>query len=204
MPGTTEHWDAAYAAEGERGVSWYAPTAAPVLELLDRLDVPTSARVLDAGGGASPLVDGLVARGHRDVTVLDLSATALALARDRLGSRSANVEWIVADVRTWRPRSPFELWHDRAVLHFLVSSDDRAAYLETLASATRRESLVVLSTFAPDGPDRCSGLPVVRYSAADLAALLGADFELLEDDREQHITPWGTAQAFVRAAFRRR
>jgi trans-aconitate methyltransferase len=203
MPELTDHWDGAYAERGEQGVSWYTPWATPVLELLDRLGVPTTARVLDAGGGASPLVDGLLQRGHRDVTVLDLSAAGLEIARTRLGAAGATVEWVVADIRTWRPSRPFDVWHDRAVLHFLVTPADRAAYLATLAAATRSGSIVILAPFAPDGPEQCSGLPVARYAAADLADLVGPDFVLLDDSREQHVTPWGTPQAFTRAVFRR-
>lgn len=204
MPGSEQHWNAAYAEKGERGVSWYAPTAGPTLELLDRLDVPTTARVIDAGGGASPLVDGLLARGHHEVTVLDLSAESLRLARARLGPGAAAVQWVVADVRTWRPAAPFDVWHDRAVYHFMTSGHDQSAYLGALTQGTRTGSWVMLSTFAPDGPEQCSGLRVMRYSAEMLDRELGADFELLEDSREEHVTPWGTTQAFTRAVFRRR
>lgn len=197
------HWDRAYTDKGARGVSWYAETPSAVLALLDRLDVPPTARVLDAGGGASSLAAELQARGHRDVTVLDLSDQALALARQGFGSPAAGVTWVVADVRGWRPPHPFDVWHDRAVLHFMTSAADRAAYLATLRAATTAGSLVVLATFAPDGPEQCSGLPVQRYDAAGLTDLLGTDFALIEDSREEHITPWGSVQPFTRCAFRR-
>jgi trans-aconitate methyltransferase len=197
------HWDAAYAEKGADGVSWFAPNATRVLDLLDRLAVPASASVLDAGGGASPLVDGLLTRGHRDITVLDVSAAGLALARQRLGERATEVDWVVADLRTWHPARTFGIWHDRAVLHFMVTTEDRGAYVEALRAGTAPGSLVVLATFAPDGPDQCSGLPVTRYDAAGLAALLGPEYAPVENGREQHVTPWNTTQAFTCAVFRR-
>lgn len=201
---TSAAWDAAYRDRGEEGVSWYAPAALPVLDLVDRLDLDHGTRVLDAGGGASPLVDGLLDRGFTDLTVLDLSAQAVELAGARLGDRADAVSWLVQDVLTWTPPHPFDLWHDRAVLHFMIDTADRAAYLRALRAGTRAGSLVVLATFAPDGPEQCSGLPVVRYDAAGLALLLGPDFNPIEDSREEHHTPWDSVQPFTRAVFRRR
>ena len=159
--------------------------------------------MLGVGGGASVLVAALLELGYLDLTVLDLSATALEQARTELGDRAGAVRWVRADVRHWSPPVAYDVWHDRAVFHFHVEPADRAAYLATLRAATVPGSLVVLATFAPDGPASCSGLPVRRYDAAQLAAALGPDYAPVQAGREEHRTPWGAVQPFTRAAFRR-
>ncbi len=171
--------------------------------MLDRFAVPVSTPFVDIGGGASNLVDALLARGWSDVTVVDIAASALAAAKVRLGKAAARVQWEVADITGWQPSRRYGVWHDRAVFHFLTAQEQRTAYRDALISGTAPGSLVVIATFAPDGPEKCSGLPVQRHDAASLAEALGEDFELLDDWHEEHLTPWGSAQKFIWCVFRR-
>jgi hypothetical protein len=171
------------------------------LELIETLAIEREAAVIDVGGGASNLVDHLIERGFTDLSVLDVSSVALAEGRGRLGAE-APVVWLCEDLLVWTPARQFNLWHDRAVFHFLVSPDERDTYLRTLRSAVRDSGFVVLGTFAADGPTRCSGLPVARYSAADLTEILGPRFELLAARREQRSTPSGAIQPFAWVAGR--
>lgn len=197
------HWDAVYEACGADGVSWFQRVPETSLELLDALGVPPRTAVVDVGGGASRLVDCLLERGFEDVTVLDLSARALELARARIGADD-RVSWLREDVLAWRPARRFGLWHDRAVLHFLVEPASRDAYLAALRAALEPGGAVVLGTFAEDAPDRCSGLPVARYGAAGLLDVLGDGFTVVETSREVHRTPRGTPQPFTWVAARAR
>lgn len=190
------HWDAAYDA-GPGGTSWNEDEATVSLALIDRLAIGRLTPVVDVGGGASPLAANLLARGFADLTVLDVSQRALDLAREHLGARAADVTWIRADLREWEPRTRFGLWHDRAVLHFLTDPDDQARYTQLIARAVVPGGHAIIATFAPDGPERCSGLPVVRYSPADLRRLLGDHFDLLDHRKETHHTPRGTPQRFT-------
>jgi len=193
-----EHWERVYTDKGAGEVSWFAPQLDTSLALIDGLALPKAARIVDVGGGASTLVDDLIARGYGDVTVLDLSQAALDLARGRLGDRGACVRWVQGDVtRADLGCAAFDVWHDRAVFHFLTDPADRAAYLERVCCSLRTGGHVIIGTFAPDGPARCSGLPVVRYSAETLEATFGAAFERVAEASEQHVTPWGTVQSFV-------
>ena len=162
------------------------------------------AAIIDVGGGASRLVDALLQDGYRDVAVLDLSANALDAARKRIGPAASKVDWIVADATTWRPAKTYDVWHDRAAFHFLTDPQDRAAYVERLQSAVAPGGQVIIATFALDGPEKCSGLPVQRHDSASLAAELGPDFELVETRSEIHRTPWDSTQAFQFSRFRRR
>src|SRR5262245_11653492 len=193
-PDRAEHWDGRYAA-GDTGLSWYQEHARTSVELMDAVGRTRDTSVLDIGGGASTLVDDLLAGGQRDVTVLDVSAPALAIARRRLGD-PAEVTWIVADLLAWEPPRRWDLWHDRAVLHFLVDAGDRDAYVALLRRALRPGGAFVIGTFAEDGPTHCSGLPVRRYAAPDLADLLG-DVTVVSRRREVHHTPGGAAQPFT-------
>jgi len=197
-----EHWDATYEAKGSQGVSWYQAVPKVALDLIRQLEVLADAPVIDVGGGESLLVDNLLIQGFSDVTVLDLSKVALDEAHQR--TPSAQARWVQADVRSWAPARTYGLWHDRAVFHFLVEPDDRAAYLRTLMAATSPGSAVIVATFAPTGPETCSGLPVVRYSSPALAEALGPRFELLATQQEEHTTPSGGVQPFTWVAGRRR
>lgn len=192
-----EHWDKAYDRLGATGVSWFQRAPGLSRRLVERLAPPPSAPILDVGGGESALVDALLEGGAADVSVLDLSAVALAGARQRLGTEAERVHWIHADVRGWVPDRAYAVWHDRAVFHFMVAPRDIAAYLRTARSAVAPGGHVVMGTFAADGPTRCSGLPVARYAPDDLAATFGDDFSLVESEREEHRTPSGTVQAFT-------
>jgi SAM-dependent methyltransferase len=197
------HWDAAYREHGSSGVSWYQPTPAVSVELIHRLAIPGDAAVLDVGGGASSLADALLAEGFCDITVLDISTEGLKALRERLGTNLA-VDLVHADVLEWRPDRSFDLWHDRAVLHFLVDKGARCRYLEKMREAIRPGGHVVIGAFATDGPPSCSGLPVARYSASALAGLLGMDFDVVEQRSEAHVTPAGTVQPFTWVAARLR
>jgi trans-aconitate methyltransferase len=203
-----EHWDAAYRARGD-DVSWFESAPTTSLTLLDQSGVTTEDSVVDVGGGHSGLVDALLERGHRDLTVLDISSESLRAASARVAARfgpaiGAAVTWLGEDVRTWRPRRRYRVWHDRAALHFLVEEPDLAAYAVAAADGVQAGGLLVVATFAPDGPDSCSGLPVRRHDSASLAAVFGDAFRLERNRRVEHQTPWGAIQPFTWAAFRRR
>jgi Methyltransferase domain len=165
------------------------------LTLIDRLGVPKAAPIIDVGGGASLLVDELLARDYTDLTVLDVSATALSIARQRLGD-GAPVHWLCEDIMTWQPERRYGLWHDRAVFHFLTQPDERVQYRHTLHQAIGPGGAVIMATFATDGPESCSGLPVARYDAGELERRLDG-FSLVASSREEHITPEGIVQPFT-------
>lgn len=202
--GRKAHWETIYGSKAENQVSWFQDTAATSLELLAHPGVTRDSAIIDVGGGASRLVDTLLDRGHSDLTVLDLSGAALAAAKARLGARASAVRWIEADITQWTPPVTYDVWHDRAVLHFLTSEADRAAYLRALRRATRPGGLVVIASFALDGPETCSNLPVQRYSPATLAVLLADGFAPLDSRAETHKTPWGSEQKFQLSRFLRR
>ena len=191
-----EHWRHVYEARRADEVSWYQASPAPSLEALDRLGAAPGKSLVDVGAGASLLADELLGRGWTDVTLVDVSKPALEASRQRLGDRAGQVRWEVADLRHWRPDRAFDIWHDRAVYHFLTDPGDRAGYKRALADGTHRGSHIIIATFAPDGPEKCSGLPVQRYDAPALAAELGPDFRLVDDRRETHVTPRGAEQRF--------
>jgi SAM-dependent methyltransferase len=201
--GRRNHWEGVYAAKGEKEVSWFQETPAPSLELLALVGAGRSSAIIDIGGGASRLADCLVAQGYEDVTVLDLSAAALASARARIGDKADRVTWIAADVTSWEPSRSYDVWHDRAAFHFLTDPRDQTAYVARLRRALRPGGHAIIGTFALDGPERCSGLVVSRYDADSLAATLGSGFELIDTRRHEHVTPWGATQKFQFSAFRR-
>lgn len=197
------HWNAAYARVGEQGGSWYQDTPRASLAMIELSGVPPTGSVLDAGGGASTLVDHLLDRGWHDVTVLDVSAEALSLSRQRLGDVGATVSWVEHDVVDWQPQRKFDLWHDRAVFHFLVDEVDRKRYLDVVLSGTGERSRLIIGTFAADGPTMCSGLEVARYSPTELAAAVGAPWRPLAERRDEHRTPSGSVQPFTWLLFER-
>jgi len=197
------HWQTVYTTKGENEVSWFQDNPALSLELIDLVRPAHDAAIVDIGGGASRLVDSLLARGFERLTVLDISQAALDVARARLGDRASRVQWVAADVTKWRPAQTFDIWHDRAAFHFLVDAADRAAYVARLKQAVRPGGHAIIGTFAIDGPEKCSGLPVNRYDAARLAAELGTGFAPIHARRHDHTTPWHSEQHFQFCVFRR-
>ncbi|MDA9496103.1 class I SAM-dependent methyltransferase [Bradyrhizobium sp. CCBAU 11357] len=204
MSDRSTHWDHVYATKGEAEVSWYQDSPAISLAMIRAAGSDRDTAIIDIGGGASRLAAALLQDGYRDVAVLDLSANALEAAKKRIGQAASTVDWIVADATTWHPARTYDVWHDRAAFHFLTDPRDRAAYVERLRSAVKPGGHVIIATFAPDGPEKCSGLPVQRHDSASLGAELGPDFELVETRSETHHTPWGSSQAFQFSRFRRR
>jgi SAM-dependent methyltransferase len=198
------HWEEVYASKSETDVSWFQDNPAPSLQLIEQAGLAAEADIIDIGGGASRLVDHLVERGFRHLTVLDISQGALDLAALRLGRRASDVRWIAADATAWEPSRRFDLWHDRAAFHFLIALKDRAAYVARLKEGLRPGGHAIIATFALDGPEKCSGLPVARYDTAGLAAELGGEFTLIESLNHDHTTPWNSTQRFQFALFQRR
>lgn len=190
------HWDKVYLERGEDGVSWFQAEPTLSLELIAAAGLGPGARVLDIGGGASRLVDLLLVQGLK-VDVLDISEQALRLSRERLGPTAGQVAWHRADITEWEPEAAaYDLWHDRAVFHFLVTAEQRAAYVRALDRGLKPGGHVVLASFAPDGPLKCSGLDVCRYDAAGLQKALGTGYQLLREEAHEHTTPWDSAQKF--------
>ena len=192
------HWETVYSTKAADAVSWFQEHAHQSLNLIQATGVPLSAPIIDVGGGASTLVDDLLAAGFSALTVLDLSAAALEATKTRVGARAAQVQWLEDDVtQAALPSHRFDVWHDRAVFHFLTNVDDRAAYVAQVLHAVKPGGHVIVATFAQDGPTQCSGLPVMRYSAAELHAQFGEPFELVKHKTDAHHTPFGTVQQFV-------
>lgn len=203
MTDARRHWDDTYSSKADTAVSWYQPVPRRSLDLVSAAAPSRDAGIIDVGGGASRLVDGLLADGYGDLTVLDVSAIALERSKERLGRQADDVAWIVADVTRWQPERTWDVWHDRAVFHFLLDPSDQDSYLDALRHGTGPGSTVIIATFAPTGPEKCSGLPVRRYDAAGLAARFGTDFALTFDTVERHPTPFDTIQDFCFCVFRR-
>lgn len=201
---TREHWDEVYRSKSPDSVSWYRPRLDQSLAWIDGRRLDHRAHVVDVGGGASTLADDLLARGFERVSVADISAEALAHTRARLADAARSVQWVVGDATTALfDEGSVDLWHDRAVFHFLTEPARRDAYIGALRRAVRPGGFVLMATFGPNGPERCSGLPVRRYASSDIAAALGAGFALVAQADEEHTTPWGATQAFAYALCRR-
>ena len=193
------HWESIYATKDTTSLSWYQPHPHRSLDLIDRTAVAKSAKILDVGSGDSLLVDELVSRGYSDITVVDLSRAALDRARTRLGKKaSRRVTWLEGDILDVNlPSWAFDVWHDRAVFHFLTSAKERDAYIGRVEHSVRPGAHIIVATFSENGPTRCSGLPVVRYSATQLRRTFGSDFQLLASESETHHTPTGAEQSFI-------
>jgi hypothetical protein len=204
--GTTleqQHWTRLYEETIPSALAWFQNEPRPSLQALDRCGAKPSFSLIDVGGGTSNLVDLLLEREWRDLTVLDIATSALELSKLRLGYWGSQVRWEHADIIKWRPYRRYDVWHDRAVFHFLTRPEQRQAYQRVLSAATAPGALVIVGTFAPDGPKSCSGLPVVHYDADTLATELGEDFRLMDHWREQHSTPSGNSQPFNWCSFQR-
>lgn len=193
-----DHWETVYQNKPADTVSWFQPHAQQSLDLIRRIAGDQASRVIDVGGGASTLVDDLLAQTPMNVSVLDISNAALDVARERLGRQAGQVQWIVGDItQVALPEQAYDIWHDRAVFHFLTEPAQRAAYVEQVRRAVRPGGHVIVAAFGPDGPTQCSGLPVVRYAPESLHAQFGEAFQLLEHLSEAHHTPAGSIQQFV-------
>lgn len=197
------HWNGVYGQRNETEVSWFEPQPTCSVSLLEALGVRPAHSLIDIGAGAARLVDLLLRRGFVDLTVLDVSRTALRQAQRRLGPEADRVQWIVADLLAWQPGRQYDVWHDRAVFHFLVEADDRESYRRLLRQSLRVGGHLIVGTFAADGPDHCSGLPVARYDADQLTEAIGEGFVRILDQREDHQTPSGSVQPFTWVALRR-
>lgn len=199
------HWERMYHTLAPAELSWYQEHPRLSLELVRSTGVSKTAQIIDVGGGTCTLVDELLGEGYQHITVLDVAGTALELARQRLGSRAPAVTWIEADITTVAlPSHCYDVWHDRAMFHFLTQAQERRRYVEAMRHAVRSEGYVIVASFALEGPTRCSGRDVVRYSPANLADEFGAEFELVKSGRELHQTPRGVEQAFQYCTFQKR
>jgi len=197
------HWQDLYATKDEVQTSWFRPHLDTSLRLVDGLGLAANAAFIDVGAGRSTFVEDVLARGFRDVTALDISAAALSQSRRRMGLGGDLVRWINADIFTASlPQTRFDVWHDRAAFHFLVDKGEQARYAELAARSIRDRGYLLVATFAPDGPDRCSNLPVCRYDASALAARF-PDFRLVDEAREEHRTPGGSMQPFTYVLLRK-
>jgi 2-polyprenyl-3-methyl-5-hydroxy-6-metoxy-1,4-benzoquinol methylase len=192
------HWEKVYATKAPDAVSWYRPHLETSLALIERATAGYSASIIDIGAGESTLVDDLLATGYENITVLDVSQTAVDVTKKRLGLLAKKIDWIVGDI-TQVQLEPFayDVWHDRAVFHFLASTEQRAAYVRSVAKAVNPGGHVIVSTFGPEGPTKCSGLEVMRYDTESLHNEFGTRFRLVESLKELHRTPFGTTQQFL-------
>ncbi len=203
MTDRAAHWNEVYASKPPNQVSWFQAEAQPSMRMIRASGIARDAALVDIGGGASVLVDELLTADFKDVSVLDIAETALERTITRLGADAAKVQWIVADVLSWTPQRRYDLWHDRAVFHFLTEEKDRTAYRAVLLKALKPGGTLIVATFAADGAERCSGLPVQRWSAETLAAEFGNEFQSIETSKEEHRTPWGAVQPFTWTLFQK-
>ncbi|HQS58820.1 MAG: SAM-dependent methyltransferase [Gallionellales bacterium 35-53-114] len=193
-----QHWEQIYTTKVSDSVSWFQEHADQSVRLIHNTGLGKDAAIIDVGGGASKLVDDLIAEGYADLTVLDLSASALTVAKQRLGKQAGVTHWIEGDITCAElPLHRFDIWHDRAVFHFLTDAADRQAYVEQVMRAVRPGGHVIIATFGEDGPKKCSGLPVMRYRPETLHAEFGEAFHLVRHEKEAHNTPSGAVQQFV-------
>lgn len=201
---TKSHWETVYETKPADAVSWYAPHLRESMRFITTAALSKDAAIVDVGGGESTLVDDLLASGYRNLTVLDISSTALEATRRRLGAPGESVKWIAADILEAKlPANAYEVWHDRAVFHFLTSDEQRRRYVAQVLKSLRPGGFAVVGTFGPEGPDKCSGLPVSKYSAEELHGTFGEPFQLIDSALEQHTTPSGAQQQFVYCFCRR-
>jgi len=195
---TQQYWESVYQTKSSTEVSWYQPTPQKSLEIITDTGVPHDGTIIDVGGGASTLADALLEQGYSTISVLDISANAIATAQTRLGNNAGRVRWIVADITAVElPPHSIDVWHDRAVFHFLTNPDDQQRYIEVVNGALKSGGHIIVATFAPDGPMKCSGLDVMRYAPEELHSTFGDNFTLVYSEQERHQTPFGTEQSFI-------
>lgn len=197
------HWDGVYRAKAPDQLTWFQPRPETSLRLIEEANLGPEARIIDVGGGTSTLTENLLEAGYRELTVLDVSAAALEVSGQRLAGRAAEIEWIEADVTRFEPSRQWDLWHDRAVFHFLIDPEDVRAYRVSMLRALAKNGQAVIATFGPQGPTRCSGLDVQRYGAESLSEAVGPEMELVESRLDDHVTPTGASQQFLFCRFRR-
>ena len=202
MNTSKQHWDQVFTTKSPQEVSWTQDKPSLSLSIIASLALPKNSPIIDVGGGESLLVDHLLALGYTDISVLDISAEALARSKERLGSKADEVKWIVADITQFKPKRPYTLWHDRAVFHFLTEQKDIQYYVNTVRESVNEHLL--LSTFSLDGPLKCSGLPITQYSVQSLTDIVSSSFDLVKFEEEVHTTPFKTTQAFLYCLFNRR
>ena len=190
------HWENVYHSKKPDEVSWFQPTASKSLDLIASTKLSKDGNIIDVGGGASTLVDGLLELGFKNITVLDLSGAALKYAQERLGGNASAIKWIEEDITQFMPEEVFDLWHDRAVFHFLTNEEDRRKYVANVKRGLKQGGFLIVASFALDGPEKCSGLPVCRYDARAIQLEFGSEFELLQETKEVHKTPWESEQRF--------
>lgn len=200
-----EHWENVYQTKSSDAVSWFQPHADKSLSLINSCNLSLNDSIIDVGAGASVLVDDLLQLGYSNIALLDISKTALDLTKNRLGEKAGAINWLAADItQTLLPKNEYQLWHDRAVFHFLTDEPAREAYKKNLLHALKAKGFLVIATFADDGPEKCSNLNIVRYSSESLFAEFSSDFDLLTEEKETHQTPFNTAQSFVYAVMQRK
>lgn len=198
MPNNTQHWEKIYTQKNFDAVSWYAPHLHQSLALIESLCSDRTCSIIDIGGGESTLVDDLLSKGFHQLSVLDLSRAAIEFTQHRLGKKADAFQWYIGDITTIElPEHYFDLWHDRAVFHFLTQESERIAYIEQVKKSMKPGGYVIVATFGPEGPLQCSGLNVIRYSAKELHHQFGDDFQLMGSNILDHTTPFHTTQQFV-------
>ena len=197
------HWQDIYKNKSCEDVSWYQQEPLLSLDLIHSTQITHNDAIIDVGGGASVLVDHLYDEGFSNLSVLDISANALSCAKERLGDAAKDIAWLESDVTQFKAPQSYSLWHDRAVFHFLTDADDRLSYVETMSNALKPGAHAIIATFSLDGPEKCSGLNIVRYSPETMSAALGENFQLVETSTEEHKTPAGSSQSFVYCRFKR-
>lgn len=197
------HWDKIYQTKSLHEVSWFQPKPATSLDFFKEFNIAKDAKIIDIGGGDSLLVDHLLDLGYQNITVLDISATALERAQKRLGSRSSLVKWIEADAASFEPKEQYDFWHDRAAFHFLTSAQEIEHYLQTVQQSIRPNGILVMGTFSEQGPAKCSGIPIKQYSEKSMSDLLTAFFEKIKCITVDHKTPFETIQQFIFCSFRK-
>ena len=199
-----KHWDEIYSTKSSQQVGWYTPHLETSIKWITELNLATEDPVIDVGGGVSTLVDDLLIAGYKELTVLDLSESAISLTRKRLGTLSSSVTWVKGDVtKVELPSQHFKLWHDRAVFHFLIDKEQQKRYKDALLDALKVDGYFIIGTFSLEGPPQCSGLPVQRYTSEILCSTFGKEFQLKRHQHEIHRTPSGVEQAYVYCLFQR-
>ena len=198
-----EHWEKVYSTKQLNEVSWYQPTPEVSLRFIEELAIPKDAAIIDIGGGDSLLADHLLESGYTDISVLDISAAAIERAQKRLGEKARQIHWIVSDITEFKPERQYDFWHDRATFHFLTTDNDIETYLRISQQAIRKNGKLLVGTFAENGPEKCSGLPVKQYSEESMSATIRRWFEKIKCLHTDHLTPFNTIQHFLFCSFRK-